>query len=236
MSDRPFSEMLFPEMVEGDPDLDLVGKPCVYCGKTSEGYFSIHRDGFGEGPEVPLCNQCGGFESPTPEDIWCKISKTKVSKNAVSSSIFSAMFSGRSFVTRDRLIDAWGCDACGVKRHMKIDITLEAKLHGEPCSGVWKIESAHLCDVCKNQRNINTVVREIIEGVFIHRRPIKSQLYRVTDEGRYERLWGGLDQWMQEHNKSSCVTERGKLDLTPDISTRLDRGLHVFGNLEEPED
>jgi len=49
---------------------------CAHCWKPAEGNYSIHRDGFGEGPEVPLCDACGGEETPTCEDIWHKTSKT----------------------------------------------------------------------------------------------------------------------------------------------------------------
>lgn len=43
---------------------------CAYCGGRADGNFSIHRDGLGRGPEVPLCNRCGGSETPTCEQIW----------------------------------------------------------------------------------------------------------------------------------------------------------------------
>lgn len=46
---------------------------CVYCGAEAEGQHAIHRDGFGVGPEVPLCNACGGPGNPTCEEIWKKI-------------------------------------------------------------------------------------------------------------------------------------------------------------------
>lgn len=50
---------------------------CAYCGKhPTEGNCAIHRDGFGEGPEVPLCDACGGEGSPTCEEIWKKTSTT----------------------------------------------------------------------------------------------------------------------------------------------------------------
>ncbi len=53
-----------------------ISGPCAYCGASSEGTFAIHRDGLGLGPEVPLCNGCGGLEEPTCERIWARISKT----------------------------------------------------------------------------------------------------------------------------------------------------------------
>lgn len=34
---------------------------------------AIHRDGFGEGPEVVLCEPCGGHELPTCEQLWARI-------------------------------------------------------------------------------------------------------------------------------------------------------------------
>lgn len=47
---------------------------CAYCGKPVQGNYSIHRDGFGEGPEVDLCDDCGKDPLPTCEDIWDRIS------------------------------------------------------------------------------------------------------------------------------------------------------------------
>lgn len=47
---------------------------CTYCGATFEALqYSIHRDGFGIGPEVPLCSGC--VENPLilMEDIWERI-------------------------------------------------------------------------------------------------------------------------------------------------------------------
>lgn len=46
---------------------------CVYCGTPAQGNHTIHRDGMGEGPEVPLCDACGGHERPTCEEIWARI-------------------------------------------------------------------------------------------------------------------------------------------------------------------
>ncbi len=46
---------------------------CAYCGKPAQGNFSIHRDGFGEGPEVPLCDAHGSEATPTCEEIWDQI-------------------------------------------------------------------------------------------------------------------------------------------------------------------
>lgn len=47
---------------------------CSFCGQAAEGNHAIHRDGFDVGPEVPLCDECGGEEGPTCEEIWEKIS------------------------------------------------------------------------------------------------------------------------------------------------------------------
>lgn len=55
------------------PNEDLAGKTCAACGKPSEGYRSIHRDWFGEGPEVPLCNDCGLHEYPSCPELWNRI-------------------------------------------------------------------------------------------------------------------------------------------------------------------
>lgn len=46
---------------------------CAYCGELAEGAYSIHRDGFGEGPQVDLCNRHGGGMVPTLVSIWRRI-------------------------------------------------------------------------------------------------------------------------------------------------------------------
>ena len=50
---------------------------CSFCGEEIKGEikFSIHRDGFGVGPEVPLCVECGSYSTPTCEEIWNKIAR-----------------------------------------------------------------------------------------------------------------------------------------------------------------
>lgn len=45
-------------------------KKCAFCGGPAEGNYSINRDGFGAGPEVELCDEHGGHETPTCEEIW----------------------------------------------------------------------------------------------------------------------------------------------------------------------
>lgn len=58
------------------PSLEaLLGSRCSYCGGHAEGNYSIHRDGFGEGPEVPLCDACGGGRTPTLAQIWARIAE-----------------------------------------------------------------------------------------------------------------------------------------------------------------
>lgn len=50
---------------------------CVYCGKPDEGERAIHLSAEaameGDGPEVPLCLQCGAHETPTCEEIWAHL-------------------------------------------------------------------------------------------------------------------------------------------------------------------
>ena len=47
---------------------------CAYCGREIEQVnYMIHRDGFGLGPEVPLCDGCGAFPLPTLGEIWERI-------------------------------------------------------------------------------------------------------------------------------------------------------------------
>jgi hypothetical protein len=54
---------------------DRIGEPCVWCGKPSEGEYGIHRDGMGEGPEMPLCNEHGSQPHPTCEQIWERLAR-----------------------------------------------------------------------------------------------------------------------------------------------------------------
>lgn len=55
---------------------------CAFCGSHIPGTprFSIHRDGLGIGPEVPLCSGCGAHPEPTAEEIWERISQAEVEK------------------------------------------------------------------------------------------------------------------------------------------------------------
>ena len=57
---------------------------CVFCGQPAEGNYSIHRDGFGIGPEVPLCDECGCGQYPTLEVIWAHVAaqRTREEKKA----------------------------------------------------------------------------------------------------------------------------------------------------------
>jgi hypothetical protein len=50
---------------------------CAACGEAALGTYSIHRDGFGQGPEVPLCEACGAQELPTCEMLWLMIATRK---------------------------------------------------------------------------------------------------------------------------------------------------------------
>jgi NAD-dependent SIR2 family protein deacetylase len=52
---------------------------CVYCGnvETGDPEWTIHRDGFADGPEVPLCSECGESEAISCEAIWRRLNKLK---------------------------------------------------------------------------------------------------------------------------------------------------------------
>ena len=54
---------------------DSIETPCAACGLESEREHSIHRDGFGEGPEVWLCNGCGRDKYPTCPILWAWIAE-----------------------------------------------------------------------------------------------------------------------------------------------------------------
>jgi hypothetical protein len=51
---------------------------CAYCGRGAQGQYSIHRDGFGVGPEVDLCNACGSRVTPTCGEIWSRIARAAI--------------------------------------------------------------------------------------------------------------------------------------------------------------
>lgn len=54
----------------------MAKKKCAYCGATTDGEkYAVHRDGFGVGPEVPLCDTCGEGERPTLREIWDRIAQ-----------------------------------------------------------------------------------------------------------------------------------------------------------------
>jgi hypothetical protein len=48
---------------------------CAFCGEAAQGNYSIHRDGFCVGPEVDLCDGCGGAPTPTEREIWDAIAQ-----------------------------------------------------------------------------------------------------------------------------------------------------------------
>lgn len=54
-----------------------VAEECAACGALAEGNFSIHRDGFMVGPDVPLCDACGGHLLPTCDDLWEQIARRR---------------------------------------------------------------------------------------------------------------------------------------------------------------
>jgi hypothetical protein len=64
--------LVLAPLIEAPPKEDEL--ICVYCEGPAQGNYSIHRDGFDEGPEVPLCDKCGSGPTPTCGDIWAKIS------------------------------------------------------------------------------------------------------------------------------------------------------------------
>jgi len=69
---NPDEHIVIPERLDMEKLLNCF---CSYCGKSAEGNYSIHRDGFGQGPEVPLCDACGGEGTPALAQIWTRISE-----------------------------------------------------------------------------------------------------------------------------------------------------------------
>jgi len=225
--------------LDGTPDPEFQGKPCAYCGKPSEGYFSIERDGFGEGPEVPLCVEHGAYETPTCEEIWERISmagKEQVKADqavvriggeeiTVSDVVIST---GKRTPTRQQLAKSWGCDACGVQRYQRVDAPMTAKLIGGPHPGIWTIQEARLCEVCVNQRRVTQVVEAVVIAVKDRGLPVKGTLLRDQMP-----VYEGLDQWLREHDKGTVVTAKGTPKLSApakeEIREKLARGRALFG-------
>lgn len=50
---------------------------CAYCGAPSDGTYAIDRDGFAQGPEVPLCDSCACHSDPSVETIWSRIGQAE---------------------------------------------------------------------------------------------------------------------------------------------------------------
>lgn len=63
---------------------------CAACLAPIAGtyHYSIHRDGLGVGPEVPLCDACGDPDGPTCEELWQRI-KTQQSMPRVANQLLA---------------------------------------------------------------------------------------------------------------------------------------------------
>jgi hypothetical protein len=68
---------------------------CAFCGHPAEGNYSIHRDGFGVGPEVDLCDEHGG-EFPTCDEIWERIAQPADDDGAYRRRVATVTSIGRS--------------------------------------------------------------------------------------------------------------------------------------------
>lgn len=76
---------------------------CAACGSLIVDFsYSIHRDGFCDGPEVPLCDACGAHETPTCGELWAAIRERRARQLKPQS---SAALSGLN--DSDTLEDAW---------------------------------------------------------------------------------------------------------------------------------
>jgi hypothetical protein len=56
----------------GGGELQPEGPVCAACGAAWEGKYHMHRDGFNEGPMVPICNACAAPppDGPTVDELW----------------------------------------------------------------------------------------------------------------------------------------------------------------------
>ena len=57
------------------PGATNVMRKCAYCKQPASGDYGIHRDGFGVGPIVDLCNRCGSKSTPSAGRIWDRIAR-----------------------------------------------------------------------------------------------------------------------------------------------------------------
>ena len=55
-------------------------RKCAYCGELA-GPYTVHRDAFAEGPEVPLCHACATGDEPSMADIWARIGRSDTCVN-----------------------------------------------------------------------------------------------------------------------------------------------------------
>ena len=73
---RIIDDALWYELVATMTDMPSRVVGCSACGKPAEGHYSVHRDGFDEGPEVPICDACAApmeEGGPTLAEIWAAI-------------------------------------------------------------------------------------------------------------------------------------------------------------------
>lgn len=194
------------ELEEDDPSPDLIGKPCAYCGQPSEGFNSVHRDGFDEGPEVPLCIACGAYESPDLNEIWAKISQVNRDK---PEEFQPSLLDGE--LSEEKLAEIFGCDACGVRDTTGGKITTSMKLFGGDHPGVWKFEDIALCSICKQQRDARTVCVDVFKSVDTNY-PVKGRIWKQALDGSEEAVWSifydGIDDWMARNSKRKVVKSR----------------------------
>jgi hypothetical protein len=229
------------ESEHGDPEPEYVGKPCSFCGKPSEGYFSIHRDGFSEGPEVPLCIECGKGERPTCEEIWQHISENGVAgikldgTEASVRKILGLSETARN-LSREQVMLRWGCDACGVRRFSCVEADIYIRITSPPIEGNWRLSRAMVCEVCNNDRPSQVTGSEIITNALVKHLPVKTLIFRAPDEI----VWNGLDEWFGRFglSKQAAVNREGRVKLPEAdrdaIQQKLNRGRALFGQLPEP--
>lgn len=55
---------------------------CAYCAQPAEGRYGVHRDGYGVGPLMDLCDACGAHETPRLADIWERIAQPSTHEDA----------------------------------------------------------------------------------------------------------------------------------------------------------
>jgi len=58
--------------------MSAIDQGCASRGGHAQGNYSLYRDGFCKGPEVPLCDPCGRDAAPSLGQLWENIKRQRL--------------------------------------------------------------------------------------------------------------------------------------------------------------